>query len=306
MTALTVRSAPPSAGERARVVEAAEPLLAEHASVMALQELSPGTVHLRMSVLHGLARFVAPTPLLEVTERDLNRYQRALLGGVNGGAALCAESRRSYVCQLRVFYGWALDEGLIEKDPTRVLIIPKVPRGRPRPISEPALQRALAGASPHVRVWLALAAGAGLRAMEIAGLCREDIQDQAGMPHLVVRGKGSKVRIVPLSGWVLAELQSYGLPASGPLFQSPRTPGVPVTAHQVSQMTNRYLHGIGIAETIHKARHRFATQLHRATRDIRLTQEMLGHVNLSTTAVYVDFDRDEAAAAIEGLTVSAS
>lgn len=299
---MTAAVSTPSAGERNRAVAAAEPLLAEHASVMALQELSPGTVHLRLTVLRGLARFVAPTRLLEVTERDLNRYQRALLGGINGGAALCAETRRSYVCQLRVFYGWALDEGLIDKDPSRVLIIPRVPRGKPHPISEPALQRALAEASPHVRVWLTLAAGAGLRAMEIAGLCREDVQDQAGTPHLVVRGKGSKTRIVPLSGWVLGELQDYGMPASGPLFWSRHT-GAPVTAHSVSETTNRYLHRIGMPETIHKARHRFATRLHRATRDIRLTQEMLGHVNLSTTAVYVDFDRDEAAAAIEGLTV---
>jgi site-specific recombinase XerD len=295
----------PSAGERARVVTAAEPLLAEHASVMALQELSPGTVQLRMSVLRSLARFVSPTPLLEVTERDLNGYQRALLGGVNGGAALRAESRRSYVCQLRVFYGWALDEGLIDKDPSRVLIIPKVPRGKPHPISEADLQRALAEAPPMVRVWLVLAAGAGLRAMEVAGLRREDIQDRAGTPHLVVRGKGSKTRIVPLSGWVLAELQSYGLPASGPLFWGGRT-GAPVTAHAVSETTNRFLHRIGMPATIHKCRHRFATRLHRATRDIRLTQEMLGHVNLSTTAVYVDFDRDEAAVAIEGLTVGAA
>jgi integrase/recombinase XerC len=277
-------------------------MIDEHLTTMRLRGLSEYSVAIRRASLRRLAVFVAPLSLLEVTAADLNRYQRALLGG-SGLAPLAARSRASYVVNLRMFYQWAHAEGLVGSNPATVLVVPKVPKGRPHPIGEDELALALTEASPRMRAWLALAAGAGLRAMEIAGLRREDVVERAGMPHLVLHGKGSKTRIVPLSPWVLEVLKQYGMPVDGRLFI--QSNGRPVTAKRVSDLSNDYLHRLGIVETIHKLRHRFATRLYRATKDLRLTQEMLGHDSPATTAIYAGFDNDAAAGAIAGLTVGA-
>lgn len=274
----------------------------EHIMTMRLRGLSERSVGGRQATLRLLAVFMAPVPLLRVTAADLNRWQRAMLGG-SGRAPLAVCTRASYVVHTRMFYQWALADGRIESDPSSVLVVPKIPKGRPHPIGEDELALALAEASPRMRAWLALAAGAGLRAMEIAALRREDVRERAATPHLVLHGKGGKTRIVPLSPWVLAELEAYGMPASGPLFRL--RDGRPVNAHYVSKYANEFLHKIGIPETLHKLRHRFATALYRTTKDLRLTQEMLGHESPATTAIYAGFDNDAAAGAIAGLTVGA-
>lgn len=272
----------------------------DHVADMRMKSLSPNTIHLRVLCLRRLAAFVAPTPLLQVTEAQLRRYQRAMVGDGMDRAGLAAETRRAYVCNLRVFYEWAFIEGLIGSNPAGVLIIPKVPRGKPKPMPEDDLTLALAGSTPRIRVWLILAAGAGLRAMEIAGLEREDVRDEASIPHLVIRGKGDRERLVPLAPWVLTALQEYGMPASGPLFSL--IDGRPVEPKHVSNRCNKHLYTLGIRFSLHKLRHRFATQLYKSTRDLRLVQEALGHVSPATTVRYTDYDHDAAATAIAGLT----
>lgn len=277
-------------------------IVADHVADLRMRGQSERSIGGRVGALDLLCRF-AGKPLLQVTAADLRGWQRAMMGG-SGRAPLGVRTRRSYSVHARQFYRWALAEGLITEDPSTVLILPKPPKGRPRPIGEDDLTLALAAAGPRVRVWLMLAAGSGLRAMEIAGLCREDVVERAESPHLVIRGKGQKTRSVPLSPAVLAALRAYGMPMSGPLFR--RRDGDPVNAHYVSKVANEFLHKAGTPESLHQLRHRFATRLHRATRDIRLVQEMLGHESLATTANYVDFDRDEAATAIGALMAGVS
>jgi integrase/recombinase XerD len=135
-----------------------------------------------------------------------------------------------------------------------------------------------------VRLWLVLAAFAGLRASEIAGLRREDVRDDADLPHLLVRGKGGRERVVPLGPNPLGELLAFGLPRRGPLFRQPS--GRPVTGKYVSQSCNRWLHRLGIRESIHKGRHRFATQVLDHGAHLRDLQELLGHETLAATAAY--------------------
>lgn len=276
--------------------------VADHMADLRMAGATMKTIAGRTGALRVLARSLGK-PLLEMTEADLRRWQRGMAGGADR-AELCVRTRRVYVSHARMFFRWAQTEGLIDADPSTVLIMPKPPRGRPRPIQENTLQQALAAADPMVRAWLVLAAGAGLRAMEIAGLCRDDVIDRSDEPHLIVRGKGDKVRTVPLAGWVLTELRAYGMPVSGPLFRKQN--GQPLDPHYVSAIANRRLHAGGVPETLHQLRHRFATRLHRATRDIRLVQELMGHESLATTANYVAYDAAEAAAGVDALTVGAA
>jgi site-specific recombinase XerD len=66
---------------------------------------------------------------------------------------------------------------------------------------------------------------------------------------------------------------------------------------------NTYLHSLGITSTAHSLRHRFATTIYEETRDLRLTQELMGHTSPETTAIYTQANHAGAAAAVAALTV---
>jgi integrase len=112
------------------------------------------------------------------------------------------------------------------------------------------LRRALTHAPVRVRPMLYLAAFAGLRAVEVANLRREDVRDDDAPPCMVLYGKGDKERTVPLSAPVLAELRRHGMPNRGRIFRmygEDRHPTArPITAHRVSATCNAaYLAEVG-------------------------------------------------------------
>ena len=59
---------------------------------------------------------------------------------------------------------------------------------------------------------------------------------------------------------------------------------------------------LGVSATAHQLRHWFATNLYQKTRDLRLTQEMMGHADPSTTAIYTAFDLRDATDAVQSLS----
>ncbi len=202
-------------------------------------------------------------------------------------------SRATYLAHIASFYKWAVREDLRPDDPTARLIRPRLRRRLPRPISPANLQHAIDCADQPLRVWLLLAAFAGLRACEVATLHRDDILPEV----LIVRdGKGGKQRIVPLHPILLAELER--LPKEGWLF--PGRNG-PMAANSVSKRMSRYLRDLPIPETFHQCRHAFATAVYRQSRDLRLTQELMGHQSPNTTANYAAWEPDKAASIVSSL-----
>jgi integrase len=149
---------------------------------------------------------------------------------------------------------------------------------------------------------LVLAGWEGLRAMELAGLDRADVLDLAVPPVMLIRGKGGRERVVPLSPIVLAELDRYGLPRDGPVF--PRRDGQPGTnsATRISNIVSTYLHEAGLPFTLHQCRHRFGTEMYRNSRDLRMVQEMMGHAGPTTTSGYVAFSPRTAWEAVQRIT----
>lgn len=181
--------------------------------------------------------------------------------------------------------------------------VPKRPRYLPRPINDTDLALAMVTADPRTRVILALAGFAGLRAVEIARLKRDDVLDRNDPPMLLVHGKGDKPRTVPLSELLLAELRAYGLPNRGPVIRRLDGLHTHVSPSLVSHTANRHLHGIGIPDTLHSLRHRTGTVLYRKTRDIRLVQDVLGHASPASTAIYTDWSKEDAPRAMEQLAL---
>lgn len=264
-----------------------------HLTWMRLRGLSPASITQRRRSLTRLQRTLGK-PLLDAMEDDLARWQEGLVGApryLANQLANCAS-----------FYAWAADVAeIIPSNPARRLVRPKVPRGVPRPIAEERLAIAIATAPADVRCWLVLGAYAGLRAGEMARLQRQNILDTANPPLLIVDGKGGKQRVVPASERVLFELRAYGLPSRGYVFRRrDGLPGAPTPA-RLSQLVNEHLHGIGIEDTGHAARHRFGTRAYQRSRDLRLVQDLLGHADPGSTAVYAAFAAEQAAAVVASL-----
>jgi integrase/recombinase XerC/integrase/recombinase XerD len=145
-----------------------------------------------------------------------------------------------------------------------------------------------------------LAAGAGARACEIAALERGDIRNAAIKPVIQLTGKGDKSRIVPLTPWVWGELQSHGLPKRGVMFRRYDGKPGPNRADLISHLTSEFFDSIGVDATIHMCRHRYATvALNSCGGKLRVVQELLGHADPATTAVYTAYmDEDAIEAAL--------
>lgn len=213
------------------------------------------------------------------------------------GLKITAAGRAVALSDIRGYCRWAVRHGYLAADPTRLLDRPKIPRRYPRPINEESLGRAISQAPRDVRAVLCLAAFGGLRACEISALHWEDIHGEV----LLLHGKGSKERVVPLHEMVADALTALGRQRRGPVMRRrDGEPGV-VKPYTVCEWANTYLHGMGIAETLHQLRHRFGTQMYQLSRDIRLCQDLLGHASPDTTALYAAWDQTTASGVVARL-----
>ncbi|HEY6279716.1 MAG TPA: tyrosine-type recombinase/integrase [Streptosporangiaceae bacterium] len=266
-----------------------------HLEWMRQRGLSPTYILKRRRILTGLAGAL-PRPILAASSRDLARWR----GTLNQAPATVLH----HVSHVREFYAWAVSARLIPLSPAAELPMPRVRRGIPRPIAEADLMTAVNAASGRIRPWLVLAGWAGLRAQEIARLRREDILDRSSPPVIVVSAfaaKGGRMRIVPLSAFVLAELGRAGLPARGWVFRRLDGQPGPNAPWVVSQLSGAHLHECGIPASLHQLRHRFGTVTYQKTRDLRLVQELMGHADPATTAIYADYDRAGALDAVNAI-----
>ena len=271
-----------------------ESLVGSHLGHLERRNIRPSTIAQRRRAIARLRRHLYPLHILDGTTEDL-------IGHLDRG--LSAEARATEISHLRGFYRWALLEGHIDVDPTARLERPRLQPRLPRPMADGDLAMAMDLAPERIRPMLFLAAYTGLRAQDMCGLRADDLIWSAEPPLLIVRnGKGGKQRVLPI-GEPLA--QALGLcPRQGWLF--PRHDDLPghTPAHRVSQLCNQYLHSIGIASTLHQIRHWFGTKFYIASgRDLRATQEAMGHASPVSTAGYTWVDQSAAAEAISRIRV---
>lgn len=248
------------------------------------------SVHRERSILL-LLEWVAPTGLLKVTYQDIE--------GWLDSRGVGPRTRRWHLSNVAAFYRWAVLEGHIAIDPTVRVSRPRLPRLVPRPWLEGDFARAVREADPRMRCFLMLAGFAGMRCCEMSRLRREHIFDATIPAMLVVHnGKGGHQRLIPLHPLLLAALRTYGLPKRGWVF--PGQDG-PLKAHTISRYVALYLDRLGIEATAHQGRHAFATAVYRASKDLRMVQELLGHASPATTATYAGFHQPEAVAVVTKL-----
>lgn len=245
-------------------------------------------------ILRNLDTYTLGGSFCELTSADLEAWLDAVPRG--------PRTRTNYLSCMTCFYRWAISAGHTDENPAAKIDRPRLPRSLPRPIGRTDLAVAVATATPMVRAWLCLAALAGLRCQEIAGITREDVWDQEEQPMLFVRdGKGGSERTVPLHPDALDALRQCGMPRFGPIF---RNNGRPYHPNRVSRIGNDHLHSLGIESTMHQLRHRFGTDVQALGKDIRVTQELMGHQSPQSTAIYTAVNPVHATAVVNLLTLT--
>jgi len=274
-----------------------ENAIMKHLTWIALEGKASTTLESRHGALHR-AQAAISSPLADATADQLLTWRLALAG--HADTYILAQ-----VSHIRCFCAWLTEHGYRDTDPAARLPVPHKPFLLPHPISEADLIAALDCAPARIRLWIVLAAWAGLRACEIAPLLRRNIRERHDPPHIFIAAgatKGHRERTVPLSAFVLAEIALAGLPLTGACFRRLDDRPGHVSPHRVSALCNDYLHGLGYPDTFHSLRHRFATQSLRGSGgNIRVVQELLGHARLDTTAIYTLVDNPEAAAAVAAI-----
>lgn len=273
-----------------------------HLEYLHLRNLRPDTIRQRRLFLERLERELGHDPL-DATPLELAQWWSTLANrpSARTGTPPGADARASYLSHMQQFYAWAVREGWLTQDPSTRLVRPKLHRRVPRPIREDHLEEAIERAPDPLRCWFILAAYAGLRACEIARLRREDVNDGSSPLSITVAdGKGGNARVVPVSDVVVAAVLRHA-PIRGWCWKA--TNGVDhIPPHRVSQRANEYLHEeLGIPDTLHKLRHRFATRVYAESGDLRVTQELLGHASPATTAIYADWSREAAVRAVNAV-----
>jgi integrase len=212
---------------------------------------------------------------------DLERW----LASLDVGANTVGQT----IVRLRQFYRWAQRAELRADNPTDLLDSPRIPRARPRPIPDCYLEAIWERAEPVERAWIVLGLYCGLRAGEVVRLRVEDFEGD----ELVVVGKGQRVRRVPVRAEVFAALDAVGWPKRGRFF-----PGVGEKAASIA--IGRLLREVGAPPriTMHSLRHRAASEWYRASRDVKVVSELLGHASIETTMIYAEADLDHAKAVV--------
>lgn len=266
--------------------------LREHLIWMRLQGRADRTLLARRREMVRLAEHLGADPL--------HASYEALYGWQMHLAGTSVTLMRWATTLVRPYYRWCHETGHRPDNPAALLPVPRRRPGLPRPIAEERLRVAVAQAPPRVLPWLLLAGWSGLRAAEIAALRVEDVfVDDTGQIWWRVVGKGGLTRHVPVPDWAWPAIAAT-LPASGPAWRRLHGTG-PVKAKHVSQYCNEHLHRVGIPDTLHALRHRVATVTYEQTGDLRLVQDLLGHADIATTAVYTRVASRRLASAVSDL-----
>ena len=186
------------------------------------------------------------------------------------------QTRRSYLGDLKAFFGWALERDIVAHDPTVGIRPPKIPQRRPNPLTHREVIAAFdACASSQDRLAVGLGVLAGLRVSEMAHLEHRDVDLVARVLH-VRQGKGSKDRSLPISDGLAQILMGSG---------HTLTTNVGDT---VSRRIKAVFKQAGVTgHRPHDLRATFATELIRHGVDLITVQHYLGHASVATTQRYV-------------------
>jgi integrase/recombinase XerD len=284
-----------------------DPALARHVQAfldqLAVEHgLAGNTIAAYRRDLADLQRFLAACerPLADLIITDVQAFLRSLQ---DRGLAVSSIAR--HLSSMKMFLRFAFDRGLLGKDLAGLLETPKKWRLLPGTLRVPqvdALMNAPDGddddpMQPRDRALLELLYATGLRVSELTSLKIADVDLKIGFLRCI--GKGRRERIVPVGRSAIDAVKAYlddcrprlaREPDEGWLLLS-RT-GRPLERTNAWRLVRKYARKIGLRGKVspHTLRHCFATHLLQGGADLRIVQDLLGHVDVSTTQIYTHVD----------------
>ena len=267
------------------------------------QGASPRTLEAYLRDVERFATYVITRGAAAPTDADA-RILREFIYHLKDLGLSPASIRRN-VSAVRGYFRFLVGEGHVVRDPSERLETPRRWRTLPEVLTVGEVERLLAAPTlddPLVfrdRALLELAYGAGLRVSEWISLGVRDLLLEDSLVR--VFGKGSKERLGPVGrtaiGAVAVDLRELRPhlergEGRGVLFLNAR--GQPLTRMGAWKVLRKYVERAAITKhvTPHTLRHSFATHLLEGGADLRAVQEMLGHVDISTTQIYTHVDRE--------------
>jgi integrase/recombinase XerC len=202
---------------------------------------------------------------------------------------------------VRSLYRWLAREGIVEQNPAALVATPRLPKKLPRVPTIEEINSVLDLGMPEDaafperdRVILELLYGCGLRNSELVGINVADIHWSNGA--ILVRGKGSKQRVVPFGESAGGSMTAYLPKREQVLKQRKKSSpalllngrGGRLTTRSVGRIVKRIAIAGGMPPDLHPhtLRHAFGTHMLEEGADLRAIQEMLGHERLATTQRY--------------------
>lgn len=209
------------------------------------------------------------------------------------------------IVSIKQFFKYLIIEKLISEDPAAQIKTPKMKKAIPGVISLDDVEKLLAAPDESTpeglrdSAMLEVLYASGIRVSELIGLNLNDVNFDHG--YVIVYGKGSKERLVPVGEKARVKLREYLLDARPAILKSRDAKALFVT-RRGSGMTRQgfwkliknYALKAGIPKKIspHTLRHSFATHLLERGADLRTIQIMLGHSDISTTQIYTHVESE--------------
>ncbi len=242
----------------------------------------------------------ADEELLQVSRQQLIAY---LVRLKQEGRAASTVARK--LASIKAFYRFLTAERYIRRNPAEVLEAASRGLHLPKVLSVQEVARLLD--EPNLgtldgyrdKTMLELLYATGMRVSELVNVPVKNVDMK--MQYVIVMGKGSKERMLPLGRIALHYLEHYlsvvrpqllhGKPdAAAELFVTGW--GGPMTRERFYEIIVAYGKSAGISKRVtpHMLRHSFATHLLNNGTDLRIVQELLGHADISTTQIYTHLD----------------
>lgn len=209
-----------------------------------------------------------------------------------------AGTRQTYLGHLRAWFHWLILTDQRLDDPTLKLHKGKPVRRKPRPVTVAQLGDILeTRMHTRTRAMVLLGAYEGLRAHEIAKFRADDFDGD----RLRVMGKGGYYDELPIHP--LVEEIAERMPDAGLWFPSYTKDG-PLLPNSVSTIVGQVMRRAGVRRTAHALRHFYGTQCLKASGgNIVVTQQLMRHANIASTAGYTDVEESERRATVLALPV---
>ena len=274
------------------------------ASLKLERNLSENTIASYKNDLSSLVNFLTDSGIndpSEITSQRLNDFF-----GLLTKLGLSSRSSARYYSSIKGFFGYLFSSSYLERNPMEKISAPKVSKNLPNVLNINEIESILS--EPDVNKKLGLRDKAlletfyacGLRVSELINLKISDLFLNEEM--IRVFGKGSKQRFIPIGSSAIKWIEEY-LKSSRPLLEKKaksqhilflNNRGTKLSRMGIWKIVKNYATLAGIKKEVHPHtfRHSFATHLLEGGADLRAVQEMLGHVDISTTQIYTHIDRD--------------